>query len=190
MTPFHSSMIKSQTHWQPAHAVKLPTELADWLTDTGSLTLKLQQTSQQQFHVDLLDTGWQKPLAEEALRLGQATEEMAYCREVILRDGKLPRVYARTIVPRNSYQKLQAQLPIDSLGNRSLGEMLFNDSAMTRGPLEVARLHSGQALFELARQHGMVLDANIAVWARRSCFYVADNRLLITELFLPSRDEL
>lgn len=189
MTQSHSPMNNSQTHWQPAHAVKLPTALADWLTDTGSLTLKLQQTSQQQFHVDLLETGWQKPLAEEALKLAQAAEEVAYCREVILRDGTLPRVYARTIVPLNSYQQLQAQLPIESLGNRSLGEMLFNDSAMTRGPLEVARLHGGQALFELARQRGMLLDADAAIWARRSCFYAADNRLLITELFLPSRDE-
>lgn len=189
MTQSHSPLSNSQTHWQPAHAVKLPTTLADWLTDTGSLTLKLQQTSQQQFYVDLLETGWQKPLAEEALKLAQAAEEIAYCREVILRDGELPRVYARTIVPRNSYQQIQAQLAIGSLGNRSLGEMLFNDSTMTRGPLEVAKLQRGQALFELARQHSTLLDADVAVWARRSCFYAADNRLLITELFLPSRDE-
>lgn len=189
MTQSHSPMSNGQTHWQPAHAVQLPTALADWLTDTGSLTLKLQQTSQQQFYVDLLETGWQKPLAEEALKLAQGVEEVAYCREVILRDGTLPRVYARTIVSRDSYQKLQAQLPIDSLGNRSLGEMLFNDSVMMRGPLEVARLHSGQALFELVRQRGMLPDANVTLWARRSCFYAADNRLLITELFLPSWDE-
>jgi chorismate--pyruvate lyase len=52
-------MLKSQTHWHPAPTAKLPGELAGWLTDKGSLTLRLQQTSQQQFKVDLQQTGWQ-----------------------------------------------------------------------------------------------------------------------------------
>ena|SRR5690554_3309344 len=188
MSQSHAKMMKNQAHWQSAQTAKLPSALADWLTDEGSLTLKLQQTSQQQFQVDLLHTGWQKPLTEEALKLDQALHENAYCREVILRDGELPRVYARTIVPRSSYQALQTHLHIHHLGNRSLGEILFTDPAMVRGSLEVTSLQAGQSLFELAKQSGIEMDVKAVLWARRSCFYFADNKLLVCEMFLPNQD--
>lgn len=181
-------MIKSQAHWQPAANAKLPNELAGWLTDKGSLTLRLQQTSQQQFIVDVQQTGWQKPLPEEALKLEQPLHEHAYCREVILRDGDEARVFARTIVPRVSYQALQAHLHIHHLGNRSLGEILFTDPAIKRGSLEVASLRAGHSLFELAKQSGIEMDDSAIMWARRSCFYFADNSLLVCEMFLPHQD--
>ena len=181
-------MLKSQTHWHPAPTAKLPGELTGWLTDKGSLTLRLQQTSQQQFNVDLQQTGWQKPLTEEALKLEQPLYEHAYCREVILRDGDQPRVFARTIVPRASYQALQAHLHIHHLGNRSLGEILFTDPAIKRGPLEVASLRSGQSLFELAKHSSNELNDSSIMWARRSCFYFAENSLLVCEIFLPNQD--
>ncbi|MDO8826634.1 chorismate lyase [Methylophaga sp.] len=181
-------MIRSQAHWHSAATAKLPSELADWLTDKGSLTLRLRQTSQKQFSVDLQQTGWQKPLTEEALKLEQPLHENAYCREVILRDGDKARVFARTIVPRASYQALQAHLHIHHLGNRSLGEILFTDPAIKRGPLEVASLRTGQSLFELAKHNGIALDDKAIMWARRSCFYFAGNSLLVCEMFLPNQD--
>lgn len=181
-------MIKSQVHWHPAATAKLPGELADWLTDKGSLTLRLQQTSQQQFNVDVQQTGWQKPFTDEALKLEQPLYQHAYCREVILRDGDCSRVFARTIVPRTSYQALQAHLHIHHLGNRSLGEILFTDPAIQRGPLEVASLRSGQSLFEQAKRYGLELDDKATMWARRSCFSFAGNSLLVCEMFLPNQD--
>lgn len=181
-------MMKSQAHWHPAATAKLPNELAGWLTDKGSLTVRLQQTSQQQFSVDLQQSGWQKPLTEEALKLEQPLHEHAYCREVILRDGDEARVFARTIVPRVSYQALQAHLHIHHLGNRSLGEILFTDPAIKRGPLEVTSLRAGHSLFEQAKHHGIEMDDNAIMWARRSCFYFAENSLLVCEMFLPNQD--
>ncbi len=181
-------MMKSQAHWHSAATAKLPSELAHWLTDKGSLTLRLQQTSQQQFSVDLQQSGWQKPLTEEALKLEQPLHEHAYCREVILRDGDEARVFARTIVPRVSYQALQAHLHIHHLGNRSLGEILFTDPAIKRGPLEVTSLRAGQSLFEQAKHHGIEMDDKAIMWARRSCFYFADSSLLVCEMFLPNQD--
>lgn len=181
-------MMKSQARWHPALTTKLPSKLASWLTDQGSLTLRLQQTSEQQFRVDLMHTGWQKPLIDEALKLGQPLAEKAYCREVLLSDGDSPRVYARTIVPRASYQALQTHLHIHHLGNRSLGEILFSDPAIERGPLEVIRLQSGQNLFERAKQYGIDLDESATLWARRSCFHYAVYKLLICEIFLPNQD--
>lgn len=182
------NMINGQAHWYPANKLKLPGELAAWLTDKNSLTLRLQQTSLQQFHVDLLQTGWQKPLTEEALKLEQPLAQRTYCREVILKDGEQARVFARTVVPRVSYQALQAHLQIHHLGNRSLGEILFTDPAIKRGPLEVASLRSGNHLFELAKKHDIALDDNAVMWARRSCFYFAENSLLVCEMFLPDQD--
>lgn len=181
-------MTKRQTHWKPALHTELPNYLADWLTDQGSLTLRLQQTSKQQFHVDVTHTGWQNPLVDEAAKLEQPLQEDVYCREVLLKDGELARVFARTIVPRESYKTLQTHLHIHHLGNRSLGEILFSDAAIERGPIEVACIQTGHNLFALAKQSGVELDDDAVLWARRSCFYFAENRLLVCEMFLPNQD--
>ena len=68
-----------------------------------------------------------------------------------------------------------------------LGEILFTDPAIKRGPLEVASLRSGQSLFELAKHSSNELNDSSIMWARRSCFYFADNSLLVCEIFLPNQ---
>lgn len=173
--------MKFWTHWQPPVLAALPPSLRSWLTDTGSLTRQLQQVCEQPFAVVLLQSGWQRPLPDESLLLHQPLRQMMFTREVQLLDGEQPEVYARTLVPVSTYRAMRARF--DALGNRSLGEMLFNEPRLQRGPIEVACLRSPQPLFKLASRH--LKNEPEQLWARRSCFYLAGKAMLVNEVFLP-----
>lgn len=170
------------TRWQSPLLQSLPSALSVWLTDTGSLTRRLQQSCQQSFSVALLESHWQRPLADEAMLLRQPFTQLMFQREVHLLDGQQPQIYARTVVPRNTY--LAKSQRFDSLGNQSLGEMLFNEPSLKRGPLQVACLQPGQFLFEMASKR--LSGTPPYLWARRSCFYVGNKNMLVNEVFLPS----
>jgi len=170
------------TRWQPPLLQSLPSALRVWLTDTGSLTRRLQQSCQQPFSVALLDNQWRRSLPDEALLLRHAFTQLMLQREVHLLDGSQPQIYARTVVPRSTY--LAKSQRFDALGNQSLGEMLFNEPSLKRGPLQVACLQPGQFLFEMATKR--LPSRPQYLWARRSCFYVGNKNMLVNEVFLPS----
>jgi chorismate--pyruvate lyase len=142
----------------------------------------MQVSCEQGFHVDLLAAHWRKPLVDEALLLEQPLMQLAYQREVHLMDGLRPQIYARTVVPVRTYEAKRQRF--NGLGNQSLGEMLFNEPCLQRGPLQVACLLPGQDLFEMANERLPYRPDKL--WARRSCFYLGDKNLLVNEVFLPS----
>jgi len=171
-------------HWLTPPKAQLPASLADWLQNTGSLTAKLKAHCQQSFSVQLLSSGWQKPTFDEALALRIERRQKVFCREVCLLDGNQPRVFARTVVPLKSYPVLRRGL--SRLGNASLGEWLFNDPAVSRGPLKISQLAAGHLLSRHACQ-AADLPAQ-ALWARRSCFTLRGKALLVSEVFLPATE--
>ena len=171
-----------RSHWQPPLVQSLPPALREWLTDSGSLTQQLTKVCKQAFSVRLLQSGWQRPLPDESLLLDQPLGQLMFSREVHLLDGDKAEVYARTMVPKHTYQAMQARL--ETLGNRSLGEMLFNDPSLQRGEIEVTCLQPRDVLFKLATRHLNELPEKL--WARRSCFYLEDKGMLVNEIFLPS----
>lgn len=172
--------------WLKPQRRLMPQSLASWLTDTGSLTRRLQQTNQHGFAVDLLGNSWIKPLTDESLRLNLGLAEISFQREVRLMDGDRANVYARTIVPLKTYKAMPYRF--NQLGNKPLGEVLFTDPSVRRGAIEVACLRPGQWLYEMA-----VLEENIRpaqLWARRSQFFIQDKPLLVNEIFLPAIEQL
>ena len=174
--------MKNWTRWHRPIVSTLPDALSDWLMFPGSLTRRLQ-TCFADFSVRQLHDGWRRPLIDEALLVKQPLTTYSLQREVFLQDGTTPLVYARTVVPRETYQVMPQRF--DTLGNRPLGELLFNhDPLIVRGPIEVARLQVGQALYQAAVQ-ALALPPSV-LWARRSCFYLAGKPILVNEVFLPS----
>lgn len=169
-------------HWLTPHKARLPADLADWLQDSGSLTARLKAHCQQTFSVQLRDSGWQKSMIDEALALNIDRRQQVFCREVCLLDGEQPRVFARTIVPLSSFPALR--MGLTRLGNASLGQWLFSDPAVVRGPIEVSLLPVGHLLCQHACQSaGISLQP---LWARRSCFTLRGKALLVSEVFLPA----
>jgi len=98
-----------------------------------------------------------------------------WVREVYLCGHEQPWVFARSVAARAQLDA--AGLDLQSLGNRSLGELLFSDPAFARGQLEACH-YPAQWLPQAQRVDGL--------WARRSCF--RQNRLgvLVAEVFLPA----
>ena len=174
-------MIKDWTKWQPIQKRLLPVKLASWLTETGSLTRRLQTHEKGEFSVHLESSHWLFPLPDEAKLLEVRNKELVYQREVRLMLGELAAVYARTLVPLATFNAMRHRF--QTLGNQSLGELLFTDPTVERGPIEIACLKPNQWLYEMAK--GEETDYPTEIWGRRSRFYLNGKILLVNEFFLP-----
>lgn len=160
----------------------VPVDIAPWLFEQGSLTRRILLNCKNQFRVEVLSQQWQRPMLNEALRLGVQPEHHALIREVLLYCGNKPWVFARSVLPRKTLNGPRRFL--GKLGNRPLGEILFSDPNIQRDALEVACIKKGQRMFNCATQS--LASAPEFVWGRRSVFYLHKKPLLVNEVFLPS----
>ena len=102
--------------------------------------------------------------------------QTALIREVVLRLGGKPVVFARSVFPMAS---LDGELRhLRQLKNKSLGAILFSHPGMRRKPFELALVkgHSDY-LPETLHQAG-------PAWGRRSCFELGGKQLMVSEVFL------
>ena len=162
-------------------AQAVPGDMADWLFDRGSLTRRLQTACPRGFRVQLLAQGWQRPMLNEAMRLGVSPDRMALVRQVYLFCHAQPVVYARTVIPGPTLSGAERHLAC--LGNRPLGALLFASPNMRRDEMEVACIRPGQRIF--TRASGALPARPEAIWGRRSVFYLSGKPLLVSEVFLP-----
>lgn len=160
--PYTPGQHRPDSHWR------------DWLTDSGSLTQRLRQASDQRFSVQLLQQRLRRPALNESRLLGLGCQEYALIRQVILHGAGQPWVFARTVIP---LPTLQQNRHLMQLGNRSLGSVLFRHAGTTRTSMEITRRHPAFCV--------------PFIWGRRSTFRIHSAPLLVTELFLePFRQSL
>jgi chorismate--pyruvate lyase len=157
------------------------TEQLDWLLDPSSLTRRLQLTCGGQFSVVPVSQSWQRPQLNEAQALGVRPHERCFIREVHLLCDDQPWVFARTVIPVRTLTGSRRRLT--RLGKKPLGAVLFADPSMRRSQIEIARLETGQALFESAIKP--LLERPLEIWGRRSAFFLDNKPLLVSEIFLP-----
>ena len=148
--------------------------MLDWLFNDDSLTRRLTTLSRQQFSVTPLLEGWLVLRDDECLALGVPLGTQGWVREVYLRGHDTSWVFARSVASRQALEA--AQLNLHELGSRSLGELLFSDSAFDRGELEVCRYPAAWLPPEVRNEQ---------LWARRSCFRRGGLGVLVAEVFLP-----
>lgn len=159
----------------------VPADVRPWLLDDGSLTRRLTQACDDRFRVEVLYQGWQRPMINEAMRLGLPLQQQALVRMVLLYCGDVPRVFARTVIPCST---LQGPLRfLSHLGNRPLGAVLFADPGIHREEMELTQIDKRHSLFNMALQ----ASDNTAekIWGRRSVFQLRGSPLLVNEFFLP-----
>lgn len=164
--------------WFTADCLPAPLDpaLHDWLfVDKGSLTRRLTALAEGAFSVEPLLQGWQPLRDDECAALGVATGSEGWVREVYLRGHGQPWVFARSVAARSALQG--SGIDLQSLGTRSLGELLFSDPAFARGTLQ-ARRYPPDWLPVAVRQPQL--------WARRSRFTQGDLGVLVAEVFLPA----
>ena len=173
-----------EPNWQrhmPFTANGAPTEQLDWLLDPSSLTRRLQLTCHGQFCVVPVNQQWQRPQLNEAQALGVRPHERCFIREVHLLCESQPWVFARTVIPVRTLTGSLRRLT--RLGRKPLGAVLFADPAMQRSHIEIARLVTGQDLFESAIKP--LTERPLEIWGRRSAFFLNKKPLLVSEIFLP-----
>jgi chorismate--pyruvate lyase len=162
--------------WQTADDLPgLDSALHDWLFNEDSLTRRLTALSANGFGVTPLSEGWQRLRDDECASLDVAPGSNGWVREVYLRGQGEPWVFARSVAERDALEK--ADMDLESLGSRSLGELLFSDQAFSRGPLQACR-YPAEWLPEANRESGL--------WGRRSCFRRGELSVLVAEVFLPA----
>ena len=143
--------------WQSLEqAHDVPDAIMYWLDDNQSLTAKLKRKFDD-FAVDVLLQTQLEPHENETTLLGFKGESII--REVALLGDDQIMVFARSVIPITNDTK-----DLLMIGSKPLGEVLFNDSAIIRGPLQIT--HTG------------------STWGRRSTFTIGTTKLLVSEFFL------
>ena len=166
--------ISLQTAWQDATQVVLPAGLSPWLLENASLTARLKRHCQQ-FRVQLLQE--QRAALPDFLQSLLPDTAMAQVREVILWCDDKPIVYAQSWLPEQTIHDLRA---LADVGERPLGDIIFQQPGLVRGPIEVSEIEL--ALPQLAGKQ--------YCWARRSVFSLQQHPLLVSEVFLPAISSL
>ena len=172
----------SDMPWQPELVAPrpVPSGLRDALFDHGSLTARLKQRHQNRFFVRVLQHRWSQPTKSEQLFLNSC-DNRASIREVLLFGSGRPVVFARSVLPESSLTG--ANQALLDLGSQPLGEYIFNQPDLVRGPIEVAEIP--------ASQFNPYLDFNYQqepAWARRSLFHLNGKPISVCEVFLPEQE--
>lgn len=179
----HFPHFPTRANWHPhVSGVHASRQMADWLSNRGSLTARLVARCQQ-FRVQRLHQGLSICLGDEFAAIGLMRSEKVVEREVLLRCDELAVVYAHTVVPVNANA---TQWPLFAgLGNKSLGSTLFSDPLVERGQLSYARLRRTHPLMRRIAALWTVDELPVSLLARRSVFKRKGGCLLVTEVFLP-----
>lgn len=161
----------------PAH---ISPRLNDWLYDPASLTARLK-SQYQRVEVVVLGEHIIPCPADEACDEVQTNEEVL-AREVVLFCDDKPEVFARSLLPLRSLTGEQQALT--QLGNKPLGQVIFNNPSLQRKLIQVAEFTVDSGVAKLAEQIGLPLQHNL--WGRRSLFFLEGKPLVVAEVFLPN----
>lgn len=160
-----------------------PVPWRDWLSHRESLTARLVAHCGV-FQVQCLHQRVANAMQDECQTLQLSVPGKVHERDVLLLCDGQPVVYAHSVLP---LQATAQQWPLfATLGNRSLGTILFQDPLVRRGPLHYARLRQGHPLARRITAMQLPASPPSNLLARRSLFIRKGVPLLVTEVFLPS----
>ncbi len=158
--------IDDQVVWQPVGDVielSVDDHLRELVAVTGSLTRCLRDRCAAAFRLELLGEH-------------KRQDAPGLIREVLMLCGDSPWVFAQTVIP----QATVAEHPwLREMGNRPLGDFLFEQSNVMRDSLYLARLTPGHPLYERALGNADLDEFPDALWARRSAIRIHESELSI-----------
>ncbi|WP_038185523.1 chorismate lyase [Vibrio rhizosphaerae] len=158
----------NQIIWQECENFYFPTpKIRYWLQEPGSLS-QLMKNYCQTLSVEVLRHDWEKTSwlsAQEQDLLD--SPQRCLIRQVLLSGDETPWVIGYTLIPQLEQSDLSN--PIFQLGATSLGDFVFQSEDVQRDALQVAKVDTEDGV----------------LWARRSRLWMANQPMLVTELFLP-----
>ena len=136
-----------------------------WPTEPGLLTARLRRLCGAAFRLQLVNETHQRAHATDLYR------------QVALCCGDVPCIFAESRIP---LATANAHFWLRDLGKEPLGEKLQKRGDVTRGGFVYASLDPAR-LPEWIRPYA----ESEPLYARRSSFYIGDEELSVTEMFLP-----
>ena len=178
---------------------KAPRKWQDWLSDTGSLTQKIELTIGQKLEVKILSDCRQNLKYDES-RIFLFKIRRCRIREVLLCINNTPLVMARSIIP--IFSSSGSNQDILRLGKKPLGAVLFarnknkpgkrnNFESRKKYPCpknkairEIARLGKNSSIWQSSykKYHDLPLNP----WGRRTLYKLKGRPILVSEIFLPN----
>lgn len=164
--------------------------LRPWLTEAGSLTVRLRNHAPKDmtFRVRVLRQGKARPHRDEAALLGWDHHRLCLVRDVVLAFNDQAVVFAHTLIPLGRHHHPWRWL--DRIGHKPLGAVLFTHGGIRPGPHAYRRLDQRHPLHRAARAWCPATTAPRHLSARRAAFTLAGSSLVVTEVFLPSLLEI
>jgi chorismate--pyruvate lyase len=161
-----------------------PRKWQAWLSDTGSLTQKIEQHLSQKLEVRVLRDARQSLNSDES-RYFQLRPKRCRIREVLLCKGDTPLVIARSVIPVSS--ALGRNQDLLRLGNKPLGAVLFAkkaNSSKRKVLREITYLSKGDPVWQQFQKRYPLLPSKL--WARRTLYQLKGKPILVCEVFLPA----
>jgi chorismate--pyruvate lyase len=138
--------------------------VGSWLTEAGLLTARMRAECDHEFRLEVVND------------MNPAASQSELHRQVILWCGDQPCIYAQTSIP---LATADAHPWLRELGDEPLGERLQSQPDVSRSLFVYTVVDSNQLPAKL------VAADDAALWARRSDFYIGEDLLTVTEIFLP-----
>ena len=161
-----------------------PRKWQSWLSDTGSLTQKIESVIGQKLEVLVLQDCRQNLNSDES-RYFHFKIKRCRLREVLLCVNGIPLVMARSIIPNSSSSGSNHE--VLRLGKKPLGAVLFAKKRMhskKKSHRVISRLDKKSALWKKCFQQYPELQS--VSWARRTLYQLKGRPLLVSEVFLPA----
>ena len=163
---------------------RAPREWQPWLSDTGSLTQKIEEAIGQKLEVQVLRDCPQSLNSDES-RYFHFKIRRCRVREVLLCSNGIPLVMAHSVIP--TLSSSGSNHPILRLGKKPLGAVLFNKTrkqSQARPPRDIARLDKTSELWKRCSRN--LAGVNPPLWARRTLYRLKGHPILVNEIFLPA----
>lgn len=159
-----------------------PSNIQEYLLFQGSLTQKISDESGNKFSLTVLANDWQILCPDESEALNLDKDVQGFVREVLIYADKSPVIYAKTVFPAETLDETNAALK--TLGNQSLGDILFKSDKSSREYIEYAVLNQTSELYQRIEQFSSLKNHEL-IHTRRSLFLMEAKPLLVLEAFLP-----
>jgi chorismate--pyruvate lyase len=163
---------------------RVPRQWQPWLSDTGSLTQKIEKAIGQKLTVKVL-RDYSQSLHDDEFPLFRNRIKRCRVREVLLCANETPLVIARSIIP--TLSSSGSNHSILRLGTRPLGAVLFSKTRMhskARPQREIARIDHSSPLWKGFNKSSIALPSPL--WARRTLYRLKGHPILVNEVFLPA----
>jgi chorismate--pyruvate lyase len=180
----------SQVAWQNINmtlpdAGEIPPSRWSWVRDPGSLTQRLRTWAPHQIQFHVLTSNLGEVTTEERLALHLTDENPHWVREIEWRYQNELWIVARTIIPHTLQTHSDLYLALLNAQTSSIGSILLSSGGFLRGPIELAKLPPSHFYYSIVKGKIPQLNAKY-LWTRRSIFSRGEERILVSEIFLPA----